>query len=189
MLGVFACDDTSRLRIHHQQIHPNDIIKQYEEDIAADPRDQNTSPLVRAVEQVFGYLAEGRLQFGALSTYINTWFLQRPKDTPDRLRISNGILSYATDPSFLQSYAYVISLAMKNPESPSPIASPMQTHQKPFIDDSSDYSSDHTDRTYLPSSSYQTSSTEKTSGTSMNLRARQSQALQHSNWDTFHLWM
>ena len=139
---------------------------------------------------IFGYLAEGRLQFGALSTYINTWFLQRPKDTPDRLRISNGILSYATDPSFLQSYAYVISLAMKNPESPSPIASPTQTHQKPFIDDSSDYSSDHTDRTtYLPSSSYQTSSTEKTSGTSMNLRTRQSQALQHSNWDTFHLWM
>ena len=41
-----------------------DIVRQYHQDIAA----HHETSLVRVVDQVFGYLGEGKLQFGAVGS-------------------------------------------------------------------------------------------------------------------------
>ena len=109
----------------HWNIQPEDIIRQYHQDIAA----HHETSLVRAVDQVFGYLGEGKLQFGALSTYNYSWFLQRPKEDTDCLRISEGIPYSSTDPGVLKCYVYVINLAISDPSYASPVT-PMQNNKR-----------------------------------------------------------
>lgn len=42
---------------------------------------------VEALHQINGYMWYNELQCGILSTYERTWFLYRPKDNPNELRV------------------------------------------------------------------------------------------------------
>jgi hypothetical protein len=84
-------------------ISSSDLVEDYKREL--DKMLKNcTSPsaLIKAVEQVFGYLGGGNLQFGAMSTYDYTWFLKRPKDNPDCLQVSDGIANSSIGPSVLK---------------------------------------------------------------------------------------
>jgi hypothetical protein len=100
-------------------ISPTDFVEEYKRELEEILENRiSPSALIKAVEQVFGYLAGGNLQFGAMSTYDYTWFLKRPKDNPDCLQVSDGIPNSSLDPSVLKCYVYAISLAMEDPDFP-----------------------------------------------------------------------
>lgn len=59
-------------------INCEDIVGTYNnDDLQEEP---SFIPIVQAVQQVFGYLGEGKLRYGVLSTYEKMWFLYRPSD-------------------------------------------------------------------------------------------------------------
>jgi hypothetical protein len=99
-------------------ISPSDLVEEYKMELDETP--ETPSALVKAVEQVFGYLAGGKLQYGAMSTYDYTWFLKRPKASPGCLQVSDRIANSSIGPSVLKCYIYAISLAMEDPDSTAP---------------------------------------------------------------------
>jgi hypothetical protein len=78
------------------------LVKDYRKDLKKMLKDGTPSALVNAVDQVFGYLGGGKLQFGAMSTYDYTWFLKRPKDSPGCLQVSDRIAHSSIGPSVLK---------------------------------------------------------------------------------------
>ena len=86
-------------------------------------------PIIKAIRQVFGYMGDGKLRYGVLSTYDRTWFLYRPDDSPGSLLISDCVKRTATNPTLLHCFAYMMTLPRggnhisRNPP-PSPIPSP-----------------------------------------------------------------
>jgi hypothetical protein len=99
-------------------ISPSDLVQQYNSERDATP--ETPSALVKAMEQVFGYLAEGKLQYGAMSTYDYTWFLKRPEGSRGCLQVSDRIANSSIGPSVLKCHTHAISLAMEDPDSSAP---------------------------------------------------------------------
>jgi predicted Ser/Thr protein kinase len=72
------------------------------------------------IQQIYNYMVENQLQYGALSTYEHHWFLYRPKETPSKLLISETLQSQSESPSVLKAYAYIILQASSDHFSPKP---------------------------------------------------------------------
>ena len=64
-----------------------------------------------SLRRIFGYLSHNHLQFGALTTYDNTWFLYRPRENPGQLCISPPIQYDNQQPTLFQCLFYLTSLA------------------------------------------------------------------------------
>ncbi|TPX56091.1 hypothetical protein PhCBS80983_g04818 [Powellomyces hirtus] len=67
------------------------------------------------VEQCFGYMAHNKIQYGVLSTYVQTWVFYRDVDNPLCLRISATINADTAGPTaitFRRAMGYVASLAL-----------------------------------------------------------------------------
>ena len=82
-------------------------------DIVTEYNNQHTEarmPVIKAIRQVFGYMGDGKLRYGVLSTYERTWFLYRPDDSPGSLLISDCVERTATDPTLLHCFAYMMTL-------------------------------------------------------------------------------
>ena len=67
----------------------------------------------RSVEQVYGYVHLNNLRYGVLSTYDVSWFINVSDN--GKLYISSPIKFDDTNPSLLQSLAYLASKARDNP--------------------------------------------------------------------------
>lgn len=68
------------------------------------------------VRQLFGYMCIDELQYGILTTYDQTWFFKRPKETPGHLLISDCIRTDHKSPTLLQSIHYFLDqLATTDP--------------------------------------------------------------------------
>ncbi|KAH7885486.1 hypothetical protein F5I97DRAFT_1885976, partial [Phlebopus sp. FC_14] len=80
--------------------------------------------------QIFGYLSHNQLQFGALTTYDKTWFLHRPRDNPNQIRISPPIQYNDQQPTLFQCLYHLTSLARKGHgcASASPSSPPLPPH-------------------------------------------------------------
>ena len=99
----------------------DDIVEVYQENLK--DLAENRAPPVSVIDQIkeiYAYMGHNELQYGVLSTYENTWFLRRPQDTPGELFISDAVMNSAADPTLLQCFAYVMSLARRSPNSPVP---------------------------------------------------------------------
>ncbi|CAB5364298.1 unnamed protein product [Rhizophagus irregularis] len=72
------------------------------------------------INQIYGYMCANKLIYGILSTYDQTWFLERGVVGEDHgwLHISDTITNSSTDPTLLKSVAYIIDLASKNRYAP-----------------------------------------------------------------------
>ena len=68
-------------------------------------------PSPMSLRRIFGYLSHNNLQFGALTTYDNTWFLYRPRENPGQLCVSPPIQYNNQEPTLLQCLFYLISRA------------------------------------------------------------------------------
>ena len=98
-----------------------DIVEMVEEnrkDIRADRTP--AVPVIDHIIEIYGYMGHNELQYGILSTYEKTWFLRRPPDDPNKLLISDAVVTEAADPTLLQCFAYIMSLARRSPNSPIP---------------------------------------------------------------------
>ncbi|RPB01469.1 hypothetical protein L873DRAFT_1788348 [Choiromyces venosus 120613-1] len=126
----------------------DDIVDMYHDNLK-DLAEHRTSPVsvIDPIKQIYGYMGHNQLQYGVLSTYERTWFLWRPQDNPGTLFISDVVTNLATNPTLLQCFAYIMSLARHNPHCPSPPASPpppMDDYKPP------DGNDDDGDSTYHP---------------------------------------
>ena len=63
------------------------------------------------IQQIYNYLSENQLKYGALSTYDNNWFVKREHK---RLYISKSPSLDSTRPPILKSYAYLARLAKRD---------------------------------------------------------------------------
>ena len=102
-----------------------DIVEMYQEN-HKDLKEHRTPlvPVIDHIKEIYGYMGHNELQYGALSTYENTWFIRRPPDNPSKLFISEAVTNSAADPTLLQCFAYIMSLARRSPNSPVPPAPP-----------------------------------------------------------------
>ncbi|RGB24671.1 hypothetical protein C1646_772746, partial [Rhizophagus diaphanus] len=68
------------------------------------------------INQMYGYMCTNKLRYGILSTYDQTWFLERGVVGEDHgwLHISDTITNSSTDPTLLKSVAYIKDLTFKN---------------------------------------------------------------------------
>ena len=99
-------------------------------------------PIIKAIRQVFGYLGDGKLRYGVLSTYERTWFLYRPDSSPSSLLISDCVERTATDPTLLHCLAYMMTLprggnhfSRTPPPSPPPSSPSDDDHEPSQKDD------------------------------------------------------
>ena len=85
------------------------------------------TPAVSVIDhiiEIYAYMGHNELQYGILSTYESTWFLRRPPDDPNKLLISDSVATEAANPTLLQCFAYIMSLARRSPNSPAPFLAP-----------------------------------------------------------------
>ncbi|KAI8818592.1 uncharacterized protein EV422DRAFT_498711 [Fimicolochytrium jonesii] len=75
---------------------------------------------VKAVIQVNGYACANRRRYSLITTQSSYWFIERPEDRPDVLRIAGPIRTFHDSPTVAQALDYFIGLAMENPTTPSP---------------------------------------------------------------------
>ena len=78
-----------------------------------------------AINQIYSYLVENRLEYGTLTSFESTFFLKRVKidnanDGFEQLVISSCISHDSVSPTILQSIAYFMSIANGNQISPPP---------------------------------------------------------------------
>ena len=102
-----------------------DIVEMYQEN-HKDLKEHRTAsvPVINHIKEIYGYMGHNKLQFGVLSTYENTWFIRRPPDNPSKLFISEAVTNSAADPTLLQCFAYIMSLARRSLNSPFPPPAP-----------------------------------------------------------------
>jgi hypothetical protein len=97
--------------------------------------------------QIFGYLVINNLQYGVLSTYNQTWFLQRPNNMPCALDISPTINVQSQWLTLFQCYAFMQHLARIDPYSLNsgitPPPSPSSFDNYESSDNNVDSGSDH----------------------------------------------
>ena len=102
-----------------------DIVEMYQENHKDLKEHRAPSvPVIDHIKEIYGYMGHNKLQFGALSTYENTWFIRRPPDNPSKLFISEAVTNSAADPTLLQCFAYIMSLARRGLNSPFPPPAP-----------------------------------------------------------------
>ncbi|RIB12589.1 hypothetical protein C2G38_13384 [Gigaspora rosea] len=63
-----------------------------------------------SLRQIYNYMIAVESQYGVLSSYNYHWFLQRPKESPTDLNISEAIPLASTNPTVLKAYANFIRL-------------------------------------------------------------------------------
>ncbi|KAF9090293.1 hypothetical protein BGX27_002296 [Mortierella sp. AM989] len=140
---IFYLDpELLRLAIEVKTMHvlsTDDVVQKYNSDIV-DLEEDFTSPqsTIYQVQQIFGYLSWNELQYGVLTTYEQTWFLQRDGK---KLYVSPAINYDNEDPTLFQCYACIMRLARQDhvnePASPSPPPGP-PPDSPPHDDDSGD---------------------------------------------------
>jgi hypothetical protein len=89
-------------------------------------RSTGVVPVFNQICQIYGYLSNNRLRYGAITNYSKTWFLFRPDKS--KLRISPPVSCDATQPTLFQCFATIATLALENPELN---AKPQSTPQPP----------------------------------------------------------
>ena len=77
---------------------------------------QRKKPVVRSVEQIYGYLKLDNLRYGMLSTYDITWFIKLSDDR--KLFISPPIKHDDTGPTLFERFAYIVLEASHKPTLP-----------------------------------------------------------------------
>ena len=171
-ITIFACK-VKTIR----NINVDNLVQQYND--LQDERN-STSPIVRAVQQIFGALAGGQLRFGALTTYQHSWFLCRPPEDPGCSMVSSRVDYSSTNSSIIQCLVFVLNLALGDHHSPLP---PEINYD--YVEDGvcieDDYSdSDSSNRTYKPPSNL--------SSHPVGCRTtRSSLRLQQFNWNSYRL--
>ena len=102
-----------------------DIVEMYRENLEnLAARRASPVSVIDRIKEIYGYMGHNELQYGVLSTYESTWFLRRPQDHPGKLFVSEAVMNTATDPTLLQCFAYIMSLARRSPNSPFPPSTP-----------------------------------------------------------------
>ena len=77
---------------------------------------QRKQPVVRSVEQIYGYLKLNNLRYGIISMYDITWFIKLSDDK--ELFISPPIKHDDTGPTLFECFAYIVLEASHKPTLP-----------------------------------------------------------------------
>ena len=79
------------------------------------PKDDDLqNSVIRQIRQIFGYLCHNGLRYGVITTYYCSWFLCRSFEGPGSLFISLAISYNSQDPTLLQCFFHLASLARGN---------------------------------------------------------------------------
>ena len=154
------------------------------EDIIQDYLDSHPS-IYNAIQQVFGYLGDGKLRYGVLSTYDRSWFLYRPTEDPGCLKFSDCIGRASSNPTLFRCIAYILSLAVQGHECPPPPPQPPPSSlSDPLSVESSELDDEEMDPLYQPSEG---SSGRRNTGTGKLGAADKGRKLQleQFGWDSF----
>ena len=127
---IFHCQGTLHLviEVKTKGVLPrvDDLAEKFNEDMQKCVPVQST---IRPIEQIFSYLSFNKLQYGVLTTYQQTWFLKRDRET---LYISPTIDHDNEFPTLFQSYTWILNQAIEEPSNePSPSPSQSQPPQPP----------------------------------------------------------
>jgi hypothetical protein len=94
-------------------------------------------PVFNQICQIYGYLLNNTLRYGAITNYSKTWFLFRPDKS--KLRISPPVSCDSTELTLFQCFATIALLALKNPLRAAKLSlPPPQPPQPPPKDDKND---------------------------------------------------
>ena len=102
-----------------------------------------------AIRQVFGYLGDGKLRYGVLSTYDRNWFLYRPPEDPGCLKFSDCIERGSSNPTLFKCLAFILYLAVQGHECPPP--PPPSSDSDPLSVESSELDGEAKHPSYQPS--------------------------------------
>ncbi|KAJ3174879.1 hypothetical protein HDU87_006671 [Geranomyces variabilis] len=80
----------------------------------------NGNCAAKTIIQALGYACANRRKYAIITTLNAWWFLERPEDKVDSVRIAGPFSSEDFSPTIAQCLDYVLSLALRRPACPSP---------------------------------------------------------------------
>ena len=100
----------------------DDIVEQYHEDVEKEAKD---TKVVKALQQLYGYMSYNYLRYGILTTYKSTYFLRRMGNST--LSISKPIPLNGRKLSILQYWLFVLCKSQQEGFYSSPAGNPFDT--------------------------------------------------------------